>query len=153
MPQTRWKGKQMFKRSDLRMPQNCQWQQWKEERSWRLNLVVWAVTFSPQEGGFVCFPFRFSRVERRCGNAQPHVDTTVQPYRSLQQLCVCVGQEKQEGPVVLLRSGPGSGGAGALCDPLLYLFLRNFPGFALKRARTSWTNVWLFGVAFPCSSG
>jgi len=95
------------------------------------------VTSGPQGHGFVCFTFRLSRVETLYGNSQSHIDTTVQPYRSLQQLCVCVGQEKQEGPMVLLRSGPGSGGAGALCDPLLYLFLRNYPGFALKRARTS----------------
>ncbi|KAK4827727.1 LOW QUALITY PROTEIN: hypothetical protein QYF61_021155 [Mycteria americana] len=44
----------------------------------------------------------FSHVESLYGNAQPHIDTPVQPSRSLQQLCVCVGQEKQEGPVVLL---------------------------------------------------
>ena len=137
MPQTWWKGKQTFKRSNLWKPQNCQWQQWKEEQSWRLSPTVRAVTFSPQEGGFVGFPFRLSRMERLCGNAQPPIDMTVQPYRSLQQLCVCVGQEKQEGLMALLRSGPESGGAGALCDPLLYLFLRNYSGFALKRARTS----------------
>lgn len=29
----------------------------------------------------------------------------------------------------------GSGGTGALCDPLLYRFLRNFPGFCFKKGQ------------------
>lgn len=99
--------------------------------------MVQAVTFSPQKGRFVYFPFKLSRVEGLHGKAESRTDVTVQPHGSLRQLRACLRQEKPEGPMVLLRSGPGSGGAGALCDPLLCLFLRNYLGLALKRARTS----------------
>lgn len=57
---------------------------------------------------------------------------TVRAHGCPQQLHACVRQENPEGPMLLLRSGPASGGAAALCDPLLRLFLRNYLTLALK---------------------
>lgn len=149
MPQACWqKGSRCLREATY----GSQWQQWKEERSQRLHSA--SCDFQ-STGGWVClFSLQTStrgKTVRKETDAHWHDHAAIQVPPAA--LCVCVGQEKQEGPTALLRSGPGSGGVGALCDPLLYLFLRNYPGFALKRARTSWTNVWLFGVAFPCSPG
>lgn len=153
MSQTWWKGKQSFKRSNLCKPQTASGSRERRNvpRGWAPWCKLWLSAH--MRVGLLIFPSDF-RGWNGCVGAQSHAGCDrARPHGSLQELRAWVRQENPEGPMLLLRSAPGSGGAAALCDPLLHLFLRNYLGLALKRARTSWTNVWLFGVTFPCSSG
>lgn len=96
--------------------------------------MVQAVTFSYRRVGLFIFPSDVCGMtvwEHRATHGCDCVATRVPP-----QLLRVPGREST-GPHGAPQVRTGSGGQGALCDPLLCLFLRNYLGLALKRASTS----------------
>ena len=88
----------MLKRSNLRKPRNCPWQQWKEERSRRLSPMVQACDFR-STGAWVCLlylqTFTCGNTVRKLTVAHWHNCAAIQVPPAA--LCMC-GTGETRGP-------------------------------------------------------